>query len=70
MLCPPILSVKVGKEQSVGFIDSDAKPILFIEEWEKESRKFSELVSYGELGSVSVSLKLSWPEGKGCLHLL
>lgn len=69
MLCPPILSVKVGKEQSVGFIDSDAKPSLFIER-EKESTKFSELVSYGELGSVSVSLKLSWPEGKGCLHLL
>lgn len=50
----PILSVKEGKEQTVGFIDSDAKPCLFIGEREKESTEISECVSYGELGSVSV----------------
>lgn len=49
----PILSVKEGKEQTVGFIDSDAKPCLFIGEREKESTEISECVSYGELGSVS-----------------
>lgn len=27
---PPILSVKVSKEQSVGFIDNDTKPSLFV----------------------------------------